>query len=83
MKGMRLAAIVALATAVSAPAHADNVSDFANQLHTYDIHGQRDYNAWLGSVSPAVNCFPKADRCGFCLASSVLPERRIGCLVAG
>jgi Protein of unknown function (DUF732) len=50
MKGMRLAAIVAVATALAAPAHADDDTDFANQLHTYGIYGPRDYNAWLGKI---------------------------------
>jgi Protein of unknown function (DUF732) len=50
MKGMRLAAIVAVAIALAAPAHADDDTDFANQLHTYDIYGHRDYNAWLGKI---------------------------------
>ena len=50
MKGMRLAAIVAVAIALAAPARADDDTDFANQLHTYGIYGQRDYNAWLGKI---------------------------------
>ena len=49
-KGTRLAAIVAVAIALAAPAHADNDTDFANQLHAYGIYGQRDYNAWLGKI---------------------------------
>ena len=50
MKGMRLAVIVAAAIALAAPAQADEDTDFANQLHTYDIYGPRDYNAWLGKI---------------------------------
>ena len=50
MKGMRLAAIVAVAVALAAPAHADDDTDFANQLHTYGLYGQRDYNAWLAKI---------------------------------
>jgi hypothetical protein len=50
MKGMRLAAIVAVAIALAAPAHADDDTDFANQLHTYGIYGPRDSNAWLGKI---------------------------------
>jgi hypothetical protein len=46
MKGMRFAAIVAVAITLAAPAHADGDTDFANQLHTYGLYGQRDYNAW-------------------------------------
>jgi hypothetical protein len=50
MKGMRLAAIVAAAIALAAPAHADGDTDFANQLHTYGLYGPRDYNAWLAKI---------------------------------
>jgi hypothetical protein len=50
MKGMRFAAIVAVAIALAAPAHADGDTDFANQLHTYGIYGPRDYNAWLAKI---------------------------------
>ena len=50
MKGMRLAAIVAVAIALAAPAHADDDTDFANQLHTYGIYRPRDYNAWLAKI---------------------------------
>jgi hypothetical protein len=50
MKGMRLAAIVAVAIALAAPAAADGDTDFANQLHTYGLYGQRDYNAWLAKI---------------------------------
>jgi hypothetical protein len=41
----------ASAIALAAPAHADVDTDFANQLHTYGIYGQRDYNAWLGKIA--------------------------------
>ena len=52
MKLVRLATIVAaLAIASAAPAHADVDTDFANQLHTFGIYGQRDYNAWLGKIA--------------------------------
>ena len=37
------AAAAAVVTAV--PAHADPDIDFANELHSYGIYGQRDYNA--------------------------------------
>src|SRR5258708_23965989 len=50
MKGTRLAAIVAGAIALAAPAHADDDTNFANQLHTYGIYGPRDYNAWLAKI---------------------------------
>jgi hypothetical protein len=50
MKAMRLAAIFGIAIALAAPAHADDDTDFANQLHTYGIYGPRDYSAWLGKI---------------------------------
>jgi len=45
MKGTRLASIAAAAIApalvFAAPAHADPDVDFANELHTYGIYGQK------------------------------------------
>jgi Protein of unknown function (DUF732) len=46
-----LAAITAAAVTLAVPAHADVDTDFANQLHTYGIYGQRDYNAWLAKIT--------------------------------
>jgi Protein of unknown function (DUF732) len=46
-----LATIAAAMVALAAPAHADVDTDFANQLHTYGIYGQRDYNAWLAKIT--------------------------------
>ena len=43
--------IMTAAVTLAAPAHADADTDFANQLHTYGIYGQRDYNAWLGKIT--------------------------------
>ncbi len=55
MKGLRLASIVsaiaAPALVFAAPAHADPDTDFANELHTYGIYGQKDYNAWIGKIT--------------------------------
>ena len=45
------ATAVAAATVLASPAHADVDTDFANELHTYGIYGQRDYNAWLGKIT--------------------------------
>ena len=47
-----LAATAALALALAAPtpAHADVDTDFARQLHTFGIYGQKDYNAWIGKI---------------------------------
>ena len=35
----------------AAPAQADIDTDFANELHTYGIYGQKDYNAWIGKLT--------------------------------
>ena len=35
----------------AAPANADPDTDFANELHTYGIYGQKDYNAWIGKIT--------------------------------
>jgi hypothetical protein len=55
MKGTRLVSIAAAAIApalvLAAPAHADPDIDFANELHSYGIFGQRDYNAWIGKIT--------------------------------
>jgi hypothetical protein len=55
MKGIRIASLAAAAVApalvFAAPAHADPDTDFANELHTYGIYGQKDYNAWIGKIT--------------------------------
>lgn len=43
--------LAAIAITPAAPAAADVDTDFANQLHTHGIYGQRDYNAWLGKLT--------------------------------
>jgi hypothetical protein len=52
MKSATLAAaVMTLAMALAAPAHADDPDkEFAHQLQTYGIYGARDYNAWLGKI---------------------------------
>lgn len=50
VKAVILATFGALALTLSAPANADTDTDFANELHTYGIYGQRDYNAWIGKI---------------------------------
>lgn len=51
--GRPLVAIVLAAAAigVAAPAQSDPDIDFADQLHSFGIYGQRDYNAWLGKIT--------------------------------
>jgi hypothetical protein len=55
VKGMRFASIVAAAVVpamvFAAPAHADPDTDFAKELHTYGIYGQKDYNAWIAKIT--------------------------------
>jgi hypothetical protein len=55
MKGTRLASIAAAAIApalvFAVPAHTDPDADFASELHTYGIYGQKDYNAWIGKIT--------------------------------
>ena len=50
MKRFGLAGLAITAIVLAAPAHADVDTDFTNQLHTYGLYGQRDYNAWLGKI---------------------------------
>ncbi|PEG38053.1 hypothetical protein CQY20_13975 [Mycolicibacterium agri] len=58
MRGKRLISTVAAVCAVTvpglglaAPALADPDTDFYNELHTYGIYGQKDYNAWIGKLA--------------------------------
>ncbi len=44
-------ALVAAGLVFAAPAYADPDADFANELHTYGIYGQKDYNAWIGKIA--------------------------------
>lgn len=41
----------AAALVFAAPAQADPDSDFAKELHTYGIYGQKDFNAWIGKIA--------------------------------
>jgi len=51
-KRVLAAAVIASAALVmAAPAQADPDIDFADQLHSFGIYGQRDYNAWLGKIA--------------------------------
>jgi hypothetical protein len=42
---------VAMGIGLAAPASADVDTDFANELHTYGIYGQKDFNAWIGKIT--------------------------------
>jgi len=44
-------AAIAAGLALAAPAHADPDTDFAKELHTYGIYGQKDYNAWIAKIT--------------------------------
>ncbi len=48
---MIFATLGASAMGLAAPASADVDTDFASELHTYGIYGQRDYNAWIGKIT--------------------------------
>jgi hypothetical protein len=45
------AALTAMAITLAPGALADRDTDFATELHGYEIYGQRDYNAWLGKIT--------------------------------
>ena len=44
-------ATVAMGLVFTAPAHADPDTNFNNELHTYGIYGQKDFNAWIGKIT--------------------------------
>ncbi|OBB70928.1 DUF732 domain-containing protein [Mycobacterium sp. 852014-52144_SCH5372336] len=45
-------AAAAAALVLAAPAQAQDIdTDFSNELHTYGIYGQKDYNAWIGKIT--------------------------------
>jgi hypothetical protein len=50
MRAAIFATLGAATMGLAAPANADVDTDFANELHTYGIYGQRDYNAWIGKI---------------------------------
>jgi hypothetical protein len=41
----------AMLSVASGVACADPDTDFAQELHTYGIYGQKDYNAWIGKIA--------------------------------
>jgi hypothetical protein len=44
-------AVLAAGFGFAPAAHADPDTDFTNELHTYGIYGQKDYNAWIGKIT--------------------------------
>ena len=44
-------AVAAAGLVLAAPAHADPDTNFNNELHTYGIYGQKDFNAWIGKIT--------------------------------
>jgi hypothetical protein len=51
VKRLTVLVITVLASLLSAaPADADPDTDFTNELHTFGIYGQKDYNAWIGKI---------------------------------
>ncbi|ORB28561.1 DUF732 domain-containing protein [Mycolicibacterium parafortuitum] len=51
MVGVAAAAVTLGALGTAAPAAADPDTAFANELNTYGIYGQKDYNAWIGKIA--------------------------------
>ncbi len=52
MKHAAMGMVVLVAgLSLAAPALADPDTDFANELHTYGIYGQKDKNAWIGKIA--------------------------------
>ena len=43
--------VLCMGLVFAAPAAADPDIAFAEELHTYGIYGQRDYNAWIGKIT--------------------------------
>ncbi|CAA0119780.1 putative protein [Mycolicibacterium vanbaalenii] len=48
---MMLAAGVLSILVPAAPAAADSDTTFTDELHTYGIYGQKDYNAFIGTIT--------------------------------
>ncbi|MBX7435309.1 DUF732 domain-containing protein [Mycobacterium sp. Y57] len=44
-------ASIAVGLGLAAPAAADPDTAFTNELNTYGIYGQKDYNAWIGKIT--------------------------------
>ena len=51
MIGVAAAAVSLGALGTAAPAAADPDTAFTNELNTYGIYGQKDYNAWIGKIA--------------------------------
>jgi hypothetical protein len=50
-RGATVVTALVAALVFAAPAQADPDTDFANELHTYGVYGQKDYNAWIGKIT--------------------------------
>jgi hypothetical protein len=50
LKSAMVGCVAALTVATAPVAHADRDEAFADQLHTYGIYGQKDYNAWIAKI---------------------------------
>jgi hypothetical protein len=53
MRGVRIATFAvgaAVSLSLAPVASADPDEAFAEQLHTYGIYGQKDFNAWIGKL---------------------------------
>ena len=84
MKATRLASTVLTAIALAvpayvlaAPAHADPDTDFTDELHTYGIYGQKDYNAWIGKIT-CKRLYNGVDSDAYKSAQFILPQLQKG-----
>ncbi len=50
-QGFAVVSVLLLGLVFAAPAVADPDSAFAEELQTYGIYGQKDYNAWIGKIT--------------------------------
>lgn len=49
-KSALVAGVAVLAVTTAPVAQADRDEAFADQLHSYGIYGQKDYNAWIAKI---------------------------------
>lgn len=87
-----LVAVFVLVTGLifAAPAAADPDTAFTNELNTYGIYGQKDYNAWIGKITCKrlatnvdANAFEAADFVHKNLAKGTTTEQAWQFLAAG
>ncbi len=82
--------VMAMSLVFAVPAAADPDTAFADELHTYGIYGQKDYNAWIGKITCKrlatnvdANAFEAADFVHANLAKNTTTEQAWQFLAAG